>query len=118
MTLYLTHYHTLFEILNGLWTALQPIDRAGVFRKSSFEFLKSLASTFSSAALQSRNESVHKIAWQESEDFTYLKKTYISSVKDADLSEEKIFHSLTLLSLYIHNFGKVLKDTFFRLQNP
>ena len=31
---------TLFEFLNGVWSEIQPLDRTGVFRKSSFEFLK------------------------------------------------------------------------------
>ena len=93
---------TLFEFLKGVWSEMQHLDRAGVFKKSSFEFLQRLASTLNTAALQSWKESVHKIARQEKEGFTHLLKTYISSVKDADLNEEKILDSLTLRSCYIH----------------
>ena len=51
LTLYLNPLSdTLF---NGVWSEIQPLDRAGVFRKSSFEFLKCLASTLNTAALQS-----------------------------------------------------------------
>ena len=31
---------TLFEFLNGIWSEIQPSDREGIIRKSSFEFLK------------------------------------------------------------------------------
>ena len=51
---------TLFEFLNGIWSEIQPLDRRGVFRKSSFEFLKRLASTLNTAAQQSRKESVQQ----------------------------------------------------------
>ena len=46
---------TLFDFLNGVWTEIQPSDRMGVFRKSSFEFLNCLASTLNTAAFRSRN---------------------------------------------------------------
>ena len=75
---------TQFEFLNGVWSEILPWDRAGVFRKSSFEFLERLATTLNTATLQSRKESVHKIARQETEGLTHLLKTYISSVKEAD----------------------------------
>ena len=58
--------------------------------------------------MQSQNESVHKIARQEIEGFTHLLKTFINSVKDANLNEEEIPDSLTLLSWYIHKFCKSL----------
>ena len=104
---------TLFEFLNGVWSEIQPLDRTGVFRKSSFEFPKRLASTLNTAAQQSRKESVHKIARQEIECFTHLHKTYISSVKDAHLSEREILDSLTLLSWYIHRLWKSLVRHIF-----
>ena len=104
---------TLFEFLNGVWTEIKPFDREGVFRKSSFEFLKRLASTLHVNAQQSRRESVHKFARQEIEGFTHLLKIYISSVEDAELSEEEITDSLTLLSLYIHRFWKSLVRHIF-----
>ena len=97
---------TLFEYFNRDWSEIQSWDRTGVFRKSVFEFLNRLASTPNTAALQSRKKSVHKNARQEVDGFTYLLKTYISSVKDADLNEEKILDSLTLLSWYIQRFWK------------
>ena len=97
---------SLFEFLNGVWSELQPLDRAGVFRKSSFEFLKRLASTLNTAALQSRKECVLKIARQEIEGFTHLFKTYISSVKDTDLNKEEILDSLPLLTWYKQRFLK------------
>ena len=34
---------TLFEFLHGVWSEIQPLDREGIFRKSSFNFLKHLA---------------------------------------------------------------------------
>ena len=43
---------TLFGFLNGVWTELQPSDRAGTFRKSLFETLKRLAPALNTAALQ------------------------------------------------------------------
>ena len=85
----------------------------GVFRKSSFEFVKRIASTLNTAALQSQKESVHKIARQEEEGFTHIVKTYISSVKDADLNEEAILASLGLQSWYIHTFWKNLVRHIF-----
>ena len=51
---------TLFELLNGICTEIQPSDRTDVYKKLSFEFLKHLASTLNTAALQSRKESVQK----------------------------------------------------------
>ena len=112
-TLFIPLSDTIFEVLNGVWRKLQPSDITGVFRKSSFEFLKSLTSTIITAALQSRKGCVHKVARQEIEGFTYLMKTYVSSVKDADLSEEEIFDSLKLLSLYIHIFWKSIVRHIF-----
>ena len=94
----------LFEFLNGIWSEIQPLDRTGVFRKSSIEFLKRLASTLNTAAQQSRRESKHKIARQE---------IYISSLKDADLQAKEILDSLTLLSWYIHRFWKSLVRHIF-----
>ena len=79
-----------------------------MFRKSSSEFFKRLAPNLNVNASQSRRESVHKIARQEIEGFTHLLKIYINSVKDADLDDEEIFDSLTLLSWYIHRFWKSL----------
>ena len=66
------------------------MDRQGVFRKSSVEFLKRLTPTLNANASHSRKESVHKVARQEIEGFTNLLKTYISSVKDANLNDEEI----------------------------
>ena len=71
-TLFNSISNTLFEILNGVWSEIQPLDRTDVFRKSSSEFLKSLASTIDAAAQQSRKESVHKIARKAIEVFTHL----------------------------------------------
>ena len=104
---------TLFEFLNGIWSEIQPSDREGIFRKSSFEFFKRLAPALKTNASHSRKESVHKIARQEIEGFTQLLKIYISSVTDADLNEEEIFDSLTLLSWYIHRFWKSLVRHIF-----
>ena len=89
---------TLLEFLNGIWSEVQPSDRKGIFRKSSFEFLKRLVPTLSANASRSRKESVHKIARQETEVFTHLLKIYISSVTDADLNEGEMFDSRALLS--------------------
>ena len=71
---------------------MQPPDREGIIRKSSFEFLKRLAPTLNANTSHSRKISVHKIARQEIEGFTHLLKIYIyiSSVTDADLNEEEI----------------------------
>ena len=84
---------TLFEFLIGVWTALELPNRAGTYRKLSVEFLKRFASTLITAALRSRKK-VHKIARQEIEGITHLKKTYIISAKDADSSEADILDSL------------------------
>ena len=81
---------------------IQPSDIEGIFRKSSFEFLKRFAPTLNANASHSRKESVHKIARQEIEGFTHLLKIYISSVTDENLNEEEVFDSLTLLSWYIY----------------
>ena len=91
----------------------QPSDRACAFRKSSFEFLKPLASTLITAALQSQKERVHKIARQDNEGSTHLFKTYISSAKDADLPEAEILESLTLLSWCVHIFWNSLMRHIF-----
>ena len=69
---------TLFEFFNGVWSGIQPLDREGVFRKSSFEFLKRFASTLYANASQSRKKSVQKVVRQEMEGFTHLLKTYIT----------------------------------------
>ena len=82
-------------------------------RKSSFEFLKRLAISLNANASQSRKKIVHKIARQEIEGFTHLLKVYISSFTDANLNEEKIFDSLTLLFWYIHRFWKSLVRHIF-----
>ena len=105
---YLTQYQILFEFLIGVWSEIQALDRIGVFQKSSIKFLKRLASTLNTAAQQSRNYNVHKIARGEIQGFTYLLKTYISSVNDAELYEEGILDSLTVLTWYIHRFWKTL----------
>ena len=53
------------------------------------------------------------MARAEVEGFTHIRKTYISSVKDADLKEEEIIDSLTLSSRFIHRFWKsILRHTF------
>ena len=84
------------------------MDRKEIIRKSSFEFFKRLAPTLNANASNSRKESVHKIARQEIERFTHLLKIYKSSVTDADLNEEEIFDSLTVLLFGIYtDFGKV-----------
>ena len=75
---------TLFEILNGVCTKLKPSDRAVAFGKSLFEVLKHLASKLNDAALQSRKESVHKIAGQEIEGLNFFIKPYKSSARNAD----------------------------------
>ena len=95
---------TLFEFLNALLSEIQPSDREGLFKKPSIEFLKLLAPAFKTNASHSRKKSVHKIGGQEIEGFTQLLKIYISSVTDADLNEEEIFDSFTLLSWYLHRF--------------
>ena len=48
--------YTLFEYFNGVYTELQPSDRACAFRKSSCDFFERPASTLNVAAIQSRNE--------------------------------------------------------------
>ena len=95
---------TLFEFFNVVWSEIQPLDRQGVFRKTSFESLERLVSTLNTNALQSRKESLNKIARQEIEGFTRLLDVYTTSVRDADLNEEEISDSLTLLSWYFHRF--------------
>ena len=94
---------TLFEFLNGIYTEIQPLDREVLFNKSSFEFLKRLATALNTNASQSRKESVHKIARQEVEWFNKLLEVYITS---ADLAEENILDTLTLLTWYFHRFWK------------
>ena len=75
---------TLFEFLNEIWSEIQPSDREGFFRKSSFEFLKRLAPALDTNVSHSQKGSVHKIAKQETEGFIQLLKIYISSVTDTD----------------------------------
>ena len=89
------------------------VGQNGCISKSSFEFLKRLASTVNTAALQSRKETVHKIARQEAEGFTHFLEVYISSVKDEDINEEVILDSLTLPSWYKHRFWKSLVRHIF-----
>ena len=97
---------TLFEFLNRVGLEKHHLDKMDLFRKSSsFEFLKRLTSTLNIAALQSREKSVQ----QEREGLTHPLKTYTSSVKDANLHEEKVLDSLILLSWYIHRFWKSLE---------
>ena len=105
--------NTLFEFLNGIWSEIKPSDKEGLCRKSSFEFLKRLAPAPNTNTLPFRKESVHKIARQEIEGFAQLLKIYISSVTDADLNDEEIFDSLTLLSWYLHRFLKSLVRHIF-----
>ena len=53
------------------------------------------------------------MARAEVEGFTHICKTYIISVKDADLKEEEIIDSLTLSSRFIHRFWKsILRHIF------
>ena len=63
------------EFLNAVRTKLQPSDRAGAIRKSSIPFLKRLASTLKTAALQSGKGSVQKTARQEIIGSNHLRKT-------------------------------------------
>ena len=104
---------TISELFNGIWSEIQPLDREGIFRKSSFKFLKRLAPTLNANASHSQKESVHKIARQEIEGFTHLLKIYISSRTDADLIEEGVFDSLKLLSWFIHRYWKSLVRHIF-----
>ena len=89
------------------------MDRQSAFQKSSFDIPKRLACTLNANALQSRKESVHKIARQEIEGFTRLLDTYIITITSADLSGEEIYNYLTLLSWYIHRFCKSLLRHIF-----
>ena len=93
------------------------LDRAGVFMKPSFKFLKRLGSTLNTAALLSRKESVHKIDRQEVEGFTHLFEIHISSVKNEDLVQEEILNSFTLLSWYMHRNWKSLVGHIFPAAN-
>ena len=54
--IYDTFFNTIsdFEFLNEFWSEIQPLDREGVFLKSSIESPKRLASTLNSNASQSR----------------------------------------------------------------
>ena len=104
---------TLFEFLNGIYSEIQPLEREALFRKASFEFLKRLAPALNTNASQSRKKSVHKIARQEIEGFNKLLEIYITPATDADLSEEDLLDSLTLLSWYIHRFWKSLVRHIF-----
>ena len=103
----------MFEFLNGVWSEIQPSDREGLFRKSSFEFLERLASALNTNASQSRKESVHKIARHELEGFNQLLKIYLSSATDTDLCEDEILDSLALLSWYMQRFWKSLLRNIF-----
>ena len=102
MTLCFIHYQIPY---------LNPLTEYGlkyIFRrKSSFKFLKRLATALDANAPPSRNESVQKIVRQEIEGFTQLLKKYISCVPDADLNEEEILGTLTLFSWYIHRSVKI-----------
>ena len=44
---------TLFETLKGVWSKIPASDRKGIFRKSSFKFLKRLAPTLNANASHS-----------------------------------------------------------------
>ena len=63
--------------------------------------------------MQSRKESVHKIARQEIEGITRLIDAYKTSVRDADLNEEEIYDFLSLLSWYSHRLWKSLVRHIF-----
>ena len=103
----------MFEFLKGIYSEIQPLDRKVQFKKASFAFLKRLETSLNTNASQSRKESVHKIARQEIEGFNKLLNVYITSAKDADLSEEDLLDTLTLLSWYIHRFWKSLVRHIF-----
>ena len=64
-------------------------------------------------ASQSRKESVHTIARQGVEGFNKLLEIYITSAADADLTEEDILDTLTLLTWYLHRFWKNLVRHIF-----
>ena len=106
---------TLFGFFNGIYAEIQPLDREVLFKKASFELLKRLAPALNTNALQSRKESVHKIARPEIEGFNKLLEIYITSAADADLTvtEEDILDTLTLLTWYIHRFWKSLVRHIF-----
>ena len=104
---------TLFEFLNGIYSELQPLDSEGLFKKSSFKFLRRLAPALNTNALQSRIESAHKTARREIEGFIKLLDIYITSATDADLTEDDILDSLTLLSWYIQRYWKSLVRHIF-----
>ena len=104
---------SLFAFLIGVWSEIQPLDIVAAIRTSSFVFHKRLATTLNTAALLSRTKSVHIIARQEIEGITHFQKTYISSLKGAELNEEEIVDSFTLLSWYIHRFWKNLVRHIF-----
>ena len=95
---------TLFEFLNGVRSEIQPLGREVVFRKSSFAFLKRLASNLNANAPQSRKESVQQNARQEIDGFTHLLRIYTTFLIDADLDDKEILDSLTLFSWFIHRF--------------
>ena len=65
LLIYDTLFHplsdTLFEYLNGIWSEIQPSDREGIFRKSSFEFLKRLAPALNANASHSRKKAYTKL---------------------------------------------------------
>ena len=96
-----------------MYADLQPSDRTGALRKSSFQFLKRLASTLNIANIQSQKESVLKSARQEIEGFTQLMKMFISSVKNANPPAKEILDTLSLLSWYIHRLWKRLVRHIF-----
>ena len=97
---------TLFEFFKGVKTELHTTDHKSTFKKSSFGFLKRVASTLNSAALQSRKRSVHKINGQVLEGRIHLLKTNISAVAHVDLPEEEIID--TLLTWYFTRFWRIL----------
>ena len=67
--------------------------------------------------LCNHEKNVHKIARQETEGFTRLIKTYLSSVKDADLNEEEILDSLNFYPGIYTDSGKVWYDIFLQPLN-
>ena len=95
MTLYLIHY--LIHYLNSLKEYGQKYNFK--IKKVCFEnlLLNFLNASHPPLMLRHHNHGkIHKIARQEIEGFTRLLKTYISSVKDADLDDEHIFDSFKL----------------------
>ena len=97
-----------------MYTKLEPSDRAGAFRKSSFEVLKQIALTLNSYALQSPKESVHKTARQKIEVFSQnpFKNVCKLSKRFRSTRSRDIRHSHTLI-LNKHSFWKCLVHQVF-----